>query len=326
MIFKNYKFIEQIDSNHQRDIQLAVTESGPVILKITAAESPVNLLREGRIISNLQHDAFCTVGEVGSFDQKNFIAMEYIEGISLEKVLEDLVSQQKPNIGISLIIGCQIASALEHLQTPRKFPGTGTGIVVHGDLSPKNLLITRTGELKLIDFGSARIVKEKESQKVDVATVRYASPARLLEKQLDLHDDLFALGVILWELCTGWRYWQNLGNDEIVAEMKQFAAKDPAAFNPSLPAPIAKIVLACLETDYFSGYIGAADVLSDLDAVRRELAGNTNQLDLAAYVNERFPEMEKVFQARREQFALAQYELKALESAPTEPPPLPKKK
>ena len=160
-------------------------------------------VREARAASALNHANVAHIYEIGQSDGLHFIAMEYVEGQSLAQMM----SGQPLELKEVLDIGTQAADALE--EAHRKG-------ITHRDIKPANLMITAKGQVKVLDFGLAKITRpEGEAAGSDVSTsiqtapgrilgtLRYMSPEQVLGKELDARTDLFSLGVVLYEMTTG---------------------------------------------------------------------------------------------------------------------------
>jgi serine/threonine-protein kinase len=161
-------------------------------------------LQEARLSSHITHPNVVRVEDVGRCGDSYFIAMEYVHGVSLAELLS-CVRQMRVQLEPALYIwiGAQIAEALHAAHEARGENGAPLGIV-HHDVSPENVLVSDTGHVKLIDFGIARCRTESGADKDAVrGKVRYMAPEQLLKEPADRRADVYALGVMLWEMLTG---------------------------------------------------------------------------------------------------------------------------
>jgi serine/threonine protein kinase len=163
-------------------------------------------LDEARISAHVAHPNVVRVEEVGKFGDSYFIAMEYVHGVSLAELLTRLNDRRlrlRPKLCVW--IAAQIAEALHAAHEAKGENGVPLGIV-HRDVSPQNVLIGHTGHVKLIDFGIARIQTESDHRfggRAVLGKLRYMSPEQLRLEQADRRTDVYALGVMLWEMLAG---------------------------------------------------------------------------------------------------------------------------
>jgi serine/threonine-protein kinase len=172
---------------------------------LTEDEKIVKLfLDEARISAHVAHPNVVHVEEVGKIDGSYFIAMEYVHGVSLAELLTRLTDRRlrlRPKLCVWL--AAQIAEALHAAHEARSENGTPLGIV-HRDVSPQNVLISHTGHVKLIDFGIARDqAEDPQGGHAVLGKLRYMSPEQLRLEQADRRTDVYALGIMLWEMLSG---------------------------------------------------------------------------------------------------------------------------
>jgi serine/threonine protein kinase len=194
-------------------------------------------LSEARVLGRLDRANIVRVYNIDEDDGSIYIAMEYIEGESLADVMErkKFAPEEIVQLGIT------IAKTLDYAH--RKG-------VVHRDIKPTNILIRKDGFLKITDFGIARIQDPEASVKTQageiLGTPAYMAPEQVLSKPVDGRVDLFSLGIILYELCTGTR---PFGGDNIAAIFHAITSKDPlpiSRVNPAVPQSFAQIIMKCL--------------------------------------------------------------------------------
>jgi serine/threonine protein kinase len=294
--------MERLSSGPAFEIYLAVSknENGalePATLKISKSCKASTLQNEAKILRHLGNDAFSSMLGADFRGTHPYLALEYIEGASIEDLIASQISRG-PNIELAIHIGSQIASALADLEKPREFDTGEHGGIIHGDIHPKNLMLTLKGRVKLIDFACAKIQNPAGSSDLNaqVTNWRYTSPGRVRDLKADVRDDIFGLGMILWELCTAKRYWGVMNNTQIAEGLREFKAKDPGVENREIPHELRKIILRCLESEYFAGYGDAADLFSELNAIRRQGA---RAIQLETILQERLPLVAKRIEVRR---------------------------
>src|ERR1017187_2794122 len=215
------------------------------------------LLREARVASALNHPNIVSIYEVGSDSGVDFIAMEFVEGKSLGKIIP---ANGMP-LGKALDYAVQIASGLA------KAHAAG---VIHRDLKPGNIMLSHDGLVKLLDFGLARRVElgpghdsTLTTEGQILGTPSYMSPEQAQGKPLDVRSGLFSFGVVLYEMLSGKRAFSGGSAIEV---MNSVLKDDPPALATSIPHAPNRIVLRCLEKDPARRFQSAADMAFALSA------------------------------------------------------------
>jgi len=192
-----------------------------------------------RILSQIdQHELIVNYIEHGKIEGTHFMAMEYIEGSNLKL----LAAEKDPVIGENIaVLLINMALALEHVHD--------SGFV-HMDFKPENVLVTRNGALRLIDFD---LSIEKPDQPVRLksnpGTPAYMAPEQLLRQPINHRVDIFAYGVAAYELLTGQKPFPGETPDEILyKQLNRGDFANPRDLNPEIPAPMEKLILKCLDT------------------------------------------------------------------------------
>ena len=236
-------------------------------------------VREARAASALNHANVAHIYEIGQSDGLHFIAMEYVEGQSLAQKM----SGQPLDLREILEVGIQAADALEEAHRKR---------ITHRDIKPANLMLTPTGQVKVLDFGLAKMTRpEGEVAGSDVSTsiqtapgrimgtLRYMSPEQVLGKELDARTDLFSLGVVLYEMTTGRLPFSGRQTSEVTDRILHAQPEALARFNYDVPAELDRIIRKCLEKDRERRYQSAREVLTDLSRLKEGSAANTVMVD-----------------------------------------------
>ncbi len=232
-------------------------------------------VREARAASTLNHANVAHIYEIGQSDGLHFIAMEYVEGQSLAQKLSGRPLELKE----VLDIGTQAADALEEAHRRG---------ITHRDIKSANLMITPKGQVKVLDFGLAKITRpEGEAAGSDVSTsihtargvvmgtLRYMSPEQVLGKELEARTDLFSLGVVLYEMTTGRLPFSGSNASEVTDRILHAQPEALARFNYEVPAELERIIRKCLEKDRERRYQSAREVLADLSRLKEGSAANT---------------------------------------------------
>lgn len=205
---------------------------------------------EASIASKLQHANVVQIYDFNQIEGSYYIAMEYVNGKDLKDVIADGIRRRKPLSpaqSVSIII--ELAKALHYAHT-KTFAGTPLNIV-HRDVSPQNAMISFGGEVKLMDFGIAKAASR--STHTVAGTVKgkcaYMSPEQAKGKALDGRSDMFALGVVLWEMLTAKRLFLADSDFMTLTNVLKQEAPPPSSINPDVPPELDMILLKALEKD-----------------------------------------------------------------------------
>jgi len=222
-------------------------------------------LDEARLAARLSHPNIVQTNEVGFDGRYPFLEMEYVEGQSLD-ALRRRASAAGAAIPIetSLWIVTQILAALDYAHELRDIDGTPLAIV-HRDVSPHNVMLTYEGGVKLLDFGIAKAADSTlETQTGAIkGKATYMAPEQATGQALDRRADLFAVGILLWEVATGERFWGERNEFEIFLALRDYA---PPPETASLPPRLAAICRRALARDPEDRYATAAAMLADIEA------------------------------------------------------------
>jgi eukaryotic-like serine/threonine-protein kinase len=229
-------------------------------------------LREARSASALNHPGICTIHAIEEDGGRSFLAMELLEGQSLDRVLVNAPLA----FGRTLEIGIQLADALDAAHKKG---------IVHRDIKPANIFLTDRGA-KILDFGLAKLVaapgNATEGATIDpdethltnpgtaVGTIAYMSPEQARGEELDSRTDLFSLGAVLYEMVTGQHAFPGSTSAIVFDGILRNTPTSPVKLNPSLPAEFERILNKALEKDRDCRYQVAAELRADLKRLQRE--------------------------------------------------------
>src|SRR5438552_16540556 len=249
---------------------------------IDDAKAKKRLFREARAAATLDHPNICSIYEVNEDGDCLFIAMQYVAGETLATRLVE--SPLAPDEVID--IGIQVAEALSEAHARG---------VIHRDIKPQNVMITPRGQVKVLDFGLARLTANEQSTDPEaktvtqlteegsiVGTVAYMSPEQLKGHPVDARSDLFSLGVMLYECAAGTPPFTGNSKIEISSKVLQVEPRKPSELNPGIPWGLEKIILKAMAKEVGDRYQTADEVLQDLKQLRASLSGATALLPSAS--------------------------------------------
>jgi serine/threonine protein kinase len=236
------------------------------------------LAAEARICARLNHPGLVRVFEFGEVDGEPYLAMELVDGWNLAEVLWACTRAHRPApVELVCHVGAQVAEALAYAHDLRDEAGRPLGLV-HRDVNPANVMVTRHGSVKLLDFGvhtlRERIPEERTRAGVLKGTLGYMSPEQTRGEPVDARSDLFSLGVVLHEALSRQRLFRVVSDAETIERIRDRVVPPPSASRPEIPPELDAIVLRLLERDPAARYPDAGAVASDLRALARRLGAD----------------------------------------------------
>jgi serine/threonine-protein kinase len=250
------------------------------------------LLTEARIAATLSHPNIAHIYDVGEVDGQYYIAMEHIHGEDLRSIVKQMkkvgVSAFPLEHALAIVLGCGAGLAYAHEK--RDLSGDEMNIV-HRDVSPQNILCTFSGDVKLVDFGIAKAGRSTLEDTGDGqlrGKIPYMSPEQAGAQPLDARSDIFSLGIILFELCTGKRLFRGTDDVETLRMIALGEYPRPRSINPALHPRLEEIILRALEKDRSARYQSARDLQSDLEDHIREEQLKVSSISLGAWMQTLF--------------------------------------
>lgn len=228
---------------------------------IADEESRNRFLREARTAASLSHPNICTIYEIDEVDEQIFIAMEHIEGRNLQQEMQSRAIEFAEAINIA----CQVAQALREACEKN---------VVHRDIKSANIMLTRRRQAKVMDFGLARLVglSDLTSTGVTLGTLAYMSPEQLEGKDVDHRTDIWALGVVLYEMIAGRLPFENSHSQAIMYSIRDEEPRLVSVSDPRVPGELDDIIQKALSKSVEDRYQDAGALLQDLSALEEPSA------------------------------------------------------
>ena len=273
----HYEILSQLGKGGMGEVYLAEDKQlgRRVAIKLLPPETisdehaKKRLVREARAAATLDHPNICSIYEVGEADGRSFIAMQYIEGETL-----DVKVRRKPlDLSESLAIAVQVADALAEAHAHS---------IIHRDVKPSNIIITTRGQAKVMDFGLAKVIQQAQGIKSDaeteallttpgaiLGTLPYMSPEQVRGEVLDARSDIFSFGVVLYEMLTG---QQPFAGKSSAATASAILTHEPPPLTRYLDVPpeLQRIIRKCLDKDRDQRYQSTRDLSIDLHNLRRD--------------------------------------------------------
>ena len=244
---------------------------------------------EARLAATLHHANVVQVLDFGADGDARYLVMELIAGHDLRRAAEEGVRQGRPlPLGLAVFVAAEVLRGLAHAHGLRDERGAPAGLI-HRDVSPHNVLLSFAGEVKLSDFGIAKALDATVRSRGSAirGKVAYMAPEQALGHRLDGRADLFALGVILYELATGTRLWGRGSEKETLTRLLGGTIDEPRRRNPAIPPSLESWLLRILDREPSDRPKGAEEALRGLIATG--LIPVTASLDLGAWLGTLFP-------------------------------------
>ncbi len=232
------------------------------------------LRREGLALAQLRHQSIVAVYDLYESKERMFLVLEYVDGYTLAGLLK--TGRIPP--AITAIVGARLASALDHAHYHR---------VIHRDIKPANVMISKIGEVKLMDFGIARDVTMTAMTQTGMAvgTPFYMSPEALRGEKPDPRADIFSLGVLLYECLCGERPFVGKSPEDLYFAIRDKRYKPLRAVAPGTPKELARIIERCFEPRPKARYQAAADLRSDLETFLGRTVRRNHSAHVVAYLH-----------------------------------------
>jgi serine/threonine protein kinase len=252
-------------------------------------------IAEAKLVAGLQHPNVVQIFDLGKIGGTYYIAMEYVDGTDLRSILRRLKERElRMPTDLAVYVVSKVAAALEHAHQRKDAQGQPLKIV-HRDVSPQNILISYDGEVKLTDFGIAKAATKASTPEKGAlrGKLMYMSPEQAWGKPIDHRSDVFALGIVLYELVTDQRPFLGSTDMSVLDRVRKGSVAPPSSLHPEIPAALEKTVMKALEKEPDDRQKGAGALHLELEAILQASDPPVGAKDLARFVRILFERAER---------------------------------
>ena len=240
-------------------------------------------LDEARLAARLNHPNIVHTYEVGFDGVRHYIAMEYLEGQSLHRLIRRAGGGGALSLEMQLRVLADALAGLHYAHELADYDGTPLSII-HRDVSPANIFVLYDGQVKLVDFGIAKTADSGETRAgVFKGKFQYVSPEQYTGNEIDRRADIYSAGVVLWEAATGRRMWQDVGDLTVMHRVGTGDIPRPTSVEPKVPARLEAMCMRALAPSKEDRYPTAAEFQADIeDFLQQELGSRVSAREVGA--------------------------------------------
>ena len=294
-----YRVVRKLDAGGMAEVYMGEAESlqgfkKQVAIKRVLPELAQNrkfiamFLDEARIGLHLNHANVVQVFDIGVSNDTYFIVMEYVDGVNLKTILEAARRRGYPvPVPVAVYLLIEVSKALSYAHELTDENGRSRGLV-HRDVSPPNVLLSKRGEVKLVDFGLAKAVDQLEHTDPGVIKGKfsYLSPEAVEQQEVDARADIFASGILLWEILTNERLFMSETDLQTVDLVRRAHVPSILNLNPQVPPALENVVRRSLHRDRSMRYQSAREFGDALAEVLFTHGMKVTNFDIGSMVNE----------------------------------------
>ena len=274
-----YILLERLGAGGSGEVYLGYTQMTQDMfqffaVKILNAEQSANpraikmLRREASLANVLKHNSIVSLYECGIDEDEFYVAMDYVKGLPLSRLMHyHMTRKQILKAEYAVYIARAVAAGLEYARTCKN-PETNQEMgIAHRDISPQNVMVNFEGEVKIIDFGLARSTNFGDKTQSDqiMGKLKYISPEHASGEKVDHRTDIFSLGVILWEMLAGQRFYHDMADAQIVSWLSQPEYNSLRIYNDHISPELDKIVKRAVAGDPEERYHTAGELHDELN-------------------------------------------------------------
>jgi serine/threonine protein kinase len=245
---------------------------------------------EAKIAVQLQHANIAQIFDLGKVEGSFFIALEYVHGRDLRSIFDRMRSRgESLPIAMACYVMMQVCEGLDYAHNKRDAQGRQLHLI-HRDISPQNVLIGYEGEVKLIDFGIAKAAGKASTTQAGILKGKfgYMSPEQVRGLPIDKRSDIFAVGIVLYELLTGERLFVGETDFSTLEKVRNVEIVPPSSYNKKIPPELERLILKALARDPEDRYSNAIDLHDDLQSFLYSIGEFYSRKDLAAWMKKTF--------------------------------------
>jgi serine/threonine-protein kinase len=294
---QRYRVVEKLESGGMAEVFRAESEGLQGFKKQVAIKRVLPhlsekkkfismFLDEARLSAQLSHSNCVQVFDIGVGDNAYFIVMEYVDGANLKAIAESLRKHGREfPVQPATLIALEICKGLSYAHELRDPNGVDLKIV-HRDMSPPNVLVTKYGEIKIVDFGLAKANSQLERSEPGIIKGKfsYLSPEAAMGQEVDARTDIFAVGIILWELLAGQRLFLGETDFQTVKKVQQAVVPSISSINKAVPPELEKIITRTLAREPAARYQTARELGVDLNKFMFKFGQPVSTFDIASLV------------------------------------------
>ena len=318
--FGDYVLLQRLAVGGQSEVFLAVKSgprdfSRPVVIKALPSANRAQprlvemFYREAFMSARFSHPNVINVHDARVIEGDHCMLMDFVNGQTVADIAQRGYQQSCPPTLKQIVqIVVDAADGLAYVHDFRALDSTAYS-VVHLDVSPQNIMVTYQGVGMIFDFGIARIIGlDEEGPRLAGGKYAYMSPEQLRGEQVDPRSDIFSLGVILYELSTGYRLFRRASPQEVIRAILEEPIAPPRTLRPEMPEALERVIMRALERDPFQRYQSASDLRNELARFLDSGESGSLRRSLGAYVG-------GMFKHERSEIAMALRAAPALEEA-----------
>jgi serine/threonine protein kinase len=300
--FGKYRLIREIAVGGMAKIYLAAID-GPggfskmcVVKRILPEHSHFDefsrmFVTEARVAALLNHPHIVQVFDFGQVASEYYIAMEWVDGTSLEVLMQKAISQGViPGTRFALRVAVPLCEALSYAHAAKLPDGPDLNLV-HRDLTPGNVLLAHNGVVKLTDFGVVKVSLGADQTSVGVVKGKFAymSPEQVRGDPIDKRSDIYALGIIMYELVTGQWLFRRTQLTEVITAVSLGKIPPPSNIAPDIPKEMERIIMKALSVDPANRYANARDMLLDIEQFQAQSQWTASSREIVSLMQQILP-------------------------------------
>lgn len=301
--FGKYLLVDKIGTGGMAELYLAkqtglkgfekVLAIKRILPHLTQDTEFVNMfINEAKLAALLSHQNIVQIFDLGNVDGTYYIAMEYVMGKDLRTVLRKRrENKTRIPMDLALRISSRVCSGLDYAHRKKDFSGNDLDIV-HRDVSPQNILISYEGEVKIVDFGIAKAASSGSETKAGVlkGKLAYMAPEQAWGKAIDRRTDVFATGVVLYEMLTGERPFKATSDFDLLEKVRETQFEPPSKLNPEIYPELEAAVMKALAKDPADRYQTTSEMELALETLIVNKGYGLSSLNLSQYISALFKE------------------------------------